>query len=210
MIINPQELENSLRYKLLTGAVVPRPIAWVSSISADGALNVAPFSYFTIGATDPMTLIFCPQVPASTGIPKDTLLNIREVPEFVVNLTNEDTAQAMNRTATELPRGESEFEWAGITPAPSQTIRVPRVAEAPISFECVLQQIVTISDKPHGGYAVFGTVQMIHIRDDLYGETGRINVEALKPIGRLAGASYAYIRQTFDILRVQKPDRSQK
>ncbi|HRE46411.1 MAG TPA: flavin reductase family protein [Aggregatilineales bacterium] len=205
MIVNPAEIDNTLRYKVLIGSVVPRPIAWVSSMNREGALNLAPFSFFTVASTDPMTLIFCPQFAIKGGRPKDTLLNVQDVPEFVINLTNEDTAEAMNRTATELPRGESEFAWAGVTPLPSQTIRVPRVAEAPIAFECRLQRVVMISDQPGGGAVVFGEVQMIHLRDDLYSANGRIALDLLKPIARLAGASYARVTDTFDLERIPPP-----
>jgi flavin reductase (DIM6/NTAB) family NADH-FMN oxidoreductase RutF len=206
MIIDPHELPQAMRYKLLIGSIVPRPIAWVSTVSAAGEYNLAPFSYFTIAATVPMTLIFCPQVSTVTGRHKDTLRNIRSVPEFVVNITNEDTAELMNKTATELPHGTSEFTWAGLTPEPSQSIRVPRVGEAPISFECKLQRIVTISDAPGGGSAVFGEVLVVHIRDDLYDvQTGRIAIDKLKPIGRLAGNSYARITDTFDLARLPPP-----
>jgi flavin reductase (DIM6/NTAB) family NADH-FMN oxidoreductase RutF len=206
MIINPADYSQQDNYKLLIGTILPRPIAWVSSMNEDGVLNLAPFSFFTIAATIPMTLIFCPQVPSSGTRPKkDTLHNVERVPEFVVNLTNEDTVEQMNLSATELPTGQSEFEWAGVTPLPSTTIRVPRVAEAPVAFECVLQRIVTISDAPGGGAAVFGEVKLIHIRDDLYGANGRINLEALRPIGRLAGAGYARVTDTFDLARVPPP-----
>ena len=184
MILNPAMLDDNLRHKFLIGSIVPRPIAWVSSMSTAGVLNLAPFSFFTIAASH---------------------LNIKELPEFVINLTNEDTVIPMNLSATDLPRNVSEFEWAKVTAAPSETIRVPRVAEAPISFECKLQRIVTISDAPGGGSVVFGEVQMIHIRDDLYQENGRISLELLKPIARLAGSSYARVTDTFNLDRVPPP-----
>jgi flavin reductase (DIM6/NTAB) family NADH-FMN oxidoreductase RutF len=153
-----------------------------------------------------MTLIFCPQVPSNEPRQlKDTLRNIREVPEFVVNMTNEETAEAMNLTATVLPAGHSEFDWAGVTAVPSQTISVPRVAEAPIAFECKLQQIVTISEGPGGGYTVFGEVTHIHIRDDIY-QDGYVNLKALKPIGRLAGSGYTRVTDLFEMKRQPPPD----
>ena len=151
-----------------------------------------------------MTLIFCPQVSAS-GNQKDTLHNVEKVPEFAVNITDEVTAEQMNLTATVLPPGESEFEWAGLTPTASETIRVPRVVEAPIAFECRLQRIVTVSEEPGGGSAVFGEVQCIHIRDDIY-DHGYILLEALKPIGRLAGSGYTRITDTFEMVRRPPPD----
>ena len=201
MILKPDELSAKDNHKLLIGTILPRPIAWVSSMDVRGALNLAPYSFFTVGARNPMTLIFCPLVPGQGESKKDTLRNIEQLPEFVVNLTNEETAEAMNLTATELPHGESEFKWAGVTPAASETIRVPRVAEAPVAFECALQRIVTISEKPGGGSAVFGEVQCIHIRDDIYVD-GYVSLEAFQPIGRLAGAAYTRVSDTFEMERL--------
>ena len=205
MILNPEELSRKDRYKLVIGAMVPRPIAWVSSMRANGDLNLAPFSYFTAVCPEPMTLLFCPGWSSARNVRKDTWRNIEEVPEFVINITNEETAVAMNRSATEFKRGINEFEWAGVTPAPSETIRVPRVLEAPVSFECKLQQIVGVSDAPGGGAAVFGEVQRIHIRDDIYRD-GYVDIHALKPIGRLAGAGYTRVTDLFEMARLPVPD----
>ncbi len=206
MIISPGELEQTAPYKLLIGTVLPRPIAWVSSMDTAGNLNLAPFSFFTVVSSIPMTLLFCPQIPYTAPRKKDTLRNVEQVPEFVINVTNEDTMKAMNLSATELPYGESEFPWAGVTPAPSQVIRVPRVAEAPISFECRLQRIVTVSDQPGGGAAVFGEAVCIHLRDDVY-DKGHILVDRLKPIGRLAGNFYTRVSDIFEMARIPVPKR---
>jgi flavin reductase (DIM6/NTAB) family NADH-FMN oxidoreductase RutF len=204
MIIRPADLINKDRYKLLISTVLPRPIAWVSSMDGEGHLNLAPFSYFTAVCNNPMTLLFCPGIPTATGAKKDTLRNIETVPEFVINLTNEETAEAMNLTATVLPPGQSEFEWAKLTPVPSETIRVPRVAEAPVAFECKLQRIVRVSEQPGGGAAVFGEVQRIHLRDDLYLD-GQVSVAKLKPIGRIGGSGYVRVTDTFEMERVPPP-----
>jgi flavin reductase (DIM6/NTAB) family NADH-FMN oxidoreductase RutF len=204
VIVKPSDIVPKDRYKLLIASVLPRPIAWVSSMDPAGNLNLAPFSYFTVGARSPMTLIFCTQVAGSAGAKKDTLRNIKSVPEFVVNITNEETAEKMNSTATVLPRGMSEFEWAGLNPEPSVTIDVPRIAEAPIAFECRLQQIVTISDGPGGGTAVFGEVDCIHIRDDIY-DSGNIDLQGLKPIDRLAGSGYTRVTDIFEMERRPPP-----
>ncbi len=205
MIINPQDLHYNDRYKLIIGSVVPRPIAWVSSMDKDGNLNLAPFSFFTAVASDPMTLLFCPGWSSHRGRMKDTLYNIRELPEFVINITDEATKDAMNQTATEFEAGVNEFEWAGLTPVPSQVVRVPRVAEAPIAFECKLQQIVVVHEGPGGGTAVFGEVQSIYVRDDVM-VNGRILPEVLQPIGRLAGATYAHINNLFEMPRIPPPE----
>ena len=204
MQFNPENLSSKDRYKLMIGAIVPRPIAWVSTIDAEGRPNLAPFSFFTAVCSDPMTLLFAPGWSDLRGRMKDTLYNIRAVPEFVINIVNEATAAAMNLTATEFEAGVDEFAWAGVTPVPSETIRVPRVAEAPIAFECKLQQIVVVHEGPGGGAAVFGEVQSVFVRDDLY-ENGRISPEKLQPIGRLAGAGYAHINDFFEMQRVPPP-----
>jgi len=200
MIIDPDTLDNRGRYKLVIGSVLPRPIAWVSTMDAAGRLNLAPFSYFTAVCPTPLTLLFCPGVHAD-GRKKDTWANIDQVPEFVINITNEDTAEQMNRCATLLPSGLSEFEWAGVSPAASETVRVPRVAEAPIAFECALDRIFVVSDRPGGGAAVFGRVRRIHVRDDLI-DDGRIDTAALWPIGRLAGDSYTRLGEVFHMARI--------
>ncbi len=203
MILKPEELSRKDNYKLVIGSVLPRPIAWVSTMSADGKLNLAPFSYFNAVCPNPMTLVFCPGVHPD-GRKKDTWRNIEQVPEFVINMTNEETAERMNLSATILPTGESEFEWAGVTPAASEVIRVPRVAEAPISFECRLREIVVISESPGGGAAIFGEVVCVHIRDDIL-DDGYIRLENYRPIGRLAGAGYTRVTDTFEMHRVPPP-----
>ena len=205
MLITPNSLNNKDRYKLMIGAIVPRPIAWVSTVSVNGELNLAPFSYFTAVCTDPMTLLFCPGWSALRGRNKDTQINIEQTGEFVINITNEATKEAMNLTATEFEADVDEFTWAGVTPAPSKTIQVPRVAEAPIAFECKLQQIVVVKEGVGGGTAVFGEVQAIHVRDDIY-ENGYILPEKLQPIGRLAGSTYAHINDLFEMHRVPPPE----
>lgn len=205
MILDPNEISHQERYKLVIGSVLPRPIAWVSSMDRAGQLNLAPFSYFTAVCPSPMTLVFCPGIHPHTGEKKDTWRNIEETREFVVNITNEETAERMNLSATVLPYGESEFVWADVTPAPSETIAVPRVAEAPIAFECRLQQIVVVSENVGGGAAVFGEVQAIHVRDELL-DDGRIDLDILRPIGRLAGAGYTRTTDRFEMVRVPAPD----
>lgn len=203
MILHVADLTHHDRYRLAIGSVLPRPIAWVSTMDAAGRLNLAPFSYFTVVCPSPLTIVFCPGVH-SDGRKKDSWRNIEAVPEFVVNITNEDTAELMNLCATVLPSGESEYEWAGVTPVASESVRVPRVAEAPIAFECALDRIVTVSDQPGGGAAIFGRVLCIHVRDDLY-ENGRIDTAALRPIGRLAGDAYTRVTDVFHMKRVEPP-----
>lgn len=205
MELDPADLDPRQRYGLMIASIVPRPIAWVSTVDPAGVFNLAPFSYFTGVCTDPMTVLFCPVVPSRTGSQKDTLRNVQATGEFVVNFTNRDTADRMNRSATDLPSDASEFDWAPVTPEPSAMVSVPRVAEAPIAFECRLQQVVTISDQPGGGYIVLGEVQHIVVRDEIMAN-GRIDRDKYRPIGRLGGNDYVTVSDVFTMARIPAPE----
>jgi len=195
MIFSPFDIPSKDRYKLATGTILPRPIAWVSTLGADGTPNLAPFSFFTVASSDPFTLLFsCGHKP--DGSKKDTWRNAETSGEFVVNLTNQATAEAMNITATTFPHGISEFDAAGLTPAPCQTVAAPRVAESPASFECKLVQIVEVG----GNAVIFGAVQMIHIDEAIY-DGNYVNLAALQPIGRLAGSGYCRVTDLFEMVR---------
>lgn len=184
-------------YKIATGSILPRPIAWVSTLSKNGVPNLAPYSFFTVASSNPLRLLFCPQL-ANGATEKDTLANVKATQEFVINLTNERTAEAMNKSATGLPSDQSEFEYAGVTPAPSTTIKAPYVAEAPLAFECQLFDI-TYSGK---GAVVIGTVTLIHADPAVYdSENGYINLQNLKPIGRLSSNDYCHINDLFQLIR---------
>lgn len=200
MNLNPDSLDADAIYQLLISAVIPRPIAWVSTMSADGTVNLAPFSYFTAVCSKPPTLVFCPGVPGPDGSEKDTLRNIRECGEFVVHLPDEATAEAMNRSAINFPPELSELEYSGVTTVQSTVISVPRIAEAPLAFECRSQRIVDVSTKQGGGFAVFGEVVHVYCRDELWnGE--KVELGPFKPIARLGGHAYARVGDTFELRR---------
>lgn len=182
-------------YRLLIGCVVPRPIAWVASLSATGVANLAPFSFFTIASDDPPLLLFCP-LRRPDGTPKDTLRNVQATGEFVIHIVSEPLAAAMNQTAAEYPYGVDEFAQAGVTPVPSLRVRPPRVAEAPVAFECRTHQIVELERSA----VVIGRVLLIHLRDEIERD-GYIQLAALQPIARLAGNSYARVTETFELAR---------
>ncbi|MEM7112617.1 MAG: flavin reductase family protein [Chloroflexota bacterium] len=203
MKLNIADLPTRDRYKLMIGSILPRPIAWVSTMDEAGNLNLAPFSFFTAVCSNPMTVLFSSGYHAG-GRKKDTWRNAELLGEFVVNFTNEETSEAMNRSATELSPGESEFAFAGVTPAASSLVRVPRVTEAPVAYECRLQQIVEIGDANGGGASIFGEVVAVHVRDDLY-ENGRIDLAGLKPIGRLSGNNYTRVNDIFTMKRLPRP-----
>lgn len=205
MEISPDALPSSSIYKLLTGAIVPRPIAWISSLDPDGRPNLAPYSFFNGVCSNPPHLLFVASVreyvPANGDGFKDTLVNVRATGEFVVNVVTEATVGAMNVTAGSYPRGENEFTIAGVTPAPSVKVKPYRVAESPIQFECTVAQIVDVSPLPGGGSIVIGRIVHIHVADDLLITPDKIDIARLQPVGRLAGGAYAHIREIFELPR---------
>jgi len=203
MEINPADLPANALNKIILGAVVPRPIAWVSTINEQGQPNLAPFSFFNAVCTRPPTLLFCPGVRGTDASAKDTYHNIRATKEFVINIVTEETAQAMNLSATELPPEVNEFEFSGLTPAASAKVRPPRVSESPVNFECELRQIVDIGDGgPGSGWVIIGEVVHIQVAERVMLPDFKIDTLALKPIGRLAGPNYAHIRDIFEMKRL--------
>ncbi len=202
MEINPSELPHGEVSKLMIGSVVPRPIAWVSTLSAEGQPNLAPFSFFTAVCSKPPTVVFCPGVRGTDGGQKDTLHNIRATGEYVINFVTEPLAEQMNITATEVPSDVNEFERAGLTPIPSMAVQAPRVAESPIHFECRLREIIAISDEPGGGNVVIGTVVHMHFDEMVYRTGNYVDIAAYQAIGRLSGASYCRVNDFFDLRRL--------
>lgn len=198
MHLDPVTLSQPDRYKLLIGCIVPRPIAFVSTISPDGHLNLAPFSFFAGVGSDPMTVLFCP-ANRPDGSEKDSLRNAKPISdgggggigEFVVNAATEEIARQVAAAAEPLPFGESEFDLTALTPIPSTRVRPPRVAESPVSFECrTIQVIRTNAGAPAGGNIVIGEVVYIHIRDDLINERFHTDPAKLRAIGRMGGLGY--------------------
>ena len=187
------------RYHLLVTTVIPRPIAWVSTINSAGATNLAPFSFFNAIAANPMSVCFAP-VNDRNGKAKDTLINIRETQQFVVNIATEQNAEKMNRTSETYPYGVSEFEKAGLSPVPSIKVKPPRVQESPVHMECELLQIVTLSEGPLGGNLVIGKVVMFHADEKIW-NNGDIRHEDLHAIGRMAGNWYTRTREAFELER---------
>lgn len=202
MQFDPQQLGQQDAYKIMVGSIVPRPIAWVSTVDLQGNRNLAPFSFFNAVGSNPPALCFAISYTADTvEHRKDTLRNIQATGEFVVNIVNEELVRSMNETATNFPPNIDEFEYAGLTAAPGVCVRAPRVAESPVSMECKLFTLVPVGEGQGSSTLVIGTISLFHVRDDLIDERHRIDIARLKPIGRLAGASYAYIRDTFEIVR---------
>lgn len=199
--LDPQTMHYSDRYKLLIGAVQPRPIAWVSSVDEKGQPNLAPYSFFTVVCPNPPTIVFCPNIRRDTQSPKDTLMNIRTTGEFVVNIVTQDNVGQMNLTSVEAPADLDEFEYAGLTPLPSKLVKPPRVAESPIHFECKLTQIVEIGDQLGQGSLVIGEIIYFHLDERVYIPDFKIDVQQLRTVGRMAGIDYARNPEVFEIAR---------
>lgn len=209
MELDPKDLTLRQRYKLLIGAIVPRPIAFVSTRSPAGDVNLAPYSFFNGVGSDPMALLFCVgNLP--DGSEKDTLRNLRPeaeggLGEFVVNVSVESYAREVAAAAEELPHGESEFDLVGLDPAPSRRVRPPRLAASPIAFECeTLEIVATNPGRPGGSNVVVGRVVHVHVDDRLIDERMRIDPERLAAIGRMGGPGYCTTRDRFEMPRGRK------
>jgi len=187
-------------YSLMTGVIVPRPIAFVSTVNAEGKRNLAPFSFFTGISANPPVICFAPLVRPSDNGRKDTLRNIEATGEFVVNVVSEEIAQQMNACAPEFPPGVDEFEMSGLTSIESDLVRPPRVAESKIAMECRLLQIVEVSARPLGGSLIIGEVLRFHVADGII-KGFRINSDDLRAIGRMAGPEYVRTTERFSMIR---------
>ena len=196
MHLDPRALPSTAIYKLLISSVVPRPIAWVSSMDADGVLNLAPFSYFMAITDEPPTIAF--SCSPRAGDRKDTLRNVEAAREFVVNVVDDDRAEQMNVSSGDYPPETDEFALTRLTPVPSLVVKPPRVAEAPINMECRVVRILPVG-KAH---RVLGEIVQWHVRDDVYDPaTGRLDMHRLRPVGRLTGNLYSHIHDIFEMKR---------
>jgi flavin reductase (DIM6/NTAB) family NADH-FMN oxidoreductase RutF len=211
MIVNPSDLSHSEIYSIILNSVAPRPIAWVSTANASGQLNLAPFSFFNAVCVDPPLLAFAPglrrpkEPESAQGEAKDTLRNIRETSEFVVNLVTYELAEAMNVTSGEYDASVDEFALAKVTPEASTIVSPPRVAESPVSFECRLHQILDFSSAPTSGSLVIGKIVSIHLHDS-HLKDGVLDRKLLDLIGRMGGIQYTRTTQRFEMAR-PKVDR---
>jgi flavin reductase (DIM6/NTAB) family NADH-FMN oxidoreductase RutF len=202
MEISPNALPRQSIYKILIGSVVPRPIGWISTVSASGQPNLAPFSFFNMVCPKPPTVLFCPMIRGTDGNPKDTLNNVRATGEFVVNIVSEELAAAMIASSVEIAPDVNEFELTGLETAPSVVVKPPRVAGSPIHFECKVTQIIEVGNQPGGGSVVLGEIVHLHVDKRVLIGEDKIDLTELRPIGRLAGS--AYVRMT-DLFEMERP-----
>ena len=197
MEINLMDLEPRHAHDLLTSSIIPRPIAWVSSINKDGQANLAPFSFFTGVSWSPPILAFS-VVNRSDGSMKDTVINIQEVPEFVVNIVSVNLLSVMEFSAKSLPYGSDGYSIKGIHWIPSKKIKPYRIQEARISFECTLERIVNVSEGPDAGNLILGRIQLLYVRDDLLKDEREVDWLGLDVLGRLSGNRYCAVRTVIE------------
>jgi flavin reductase (DIM6/NTAB) family NADH-FMN oxidoreductase RutF len=198
--INPADHQVQEIYKLMVGLIVPRPVALVSTIDRDGIPNAAPFSFFSGVGSNPPTVLFCPALRSGGDHRKDTLRNVEQTGEFVINIVSDAIAAATNATAAEVGAEVDEFHLAGLTAIPSEVVRAPRVAESPAQMECKLLQIIFTKQAPGAGVIVLGEIVRLHVRADLE-HNFRIDPARLDAVGRMAGNTWVHTRERFELER---------
>jgi flavin reductase (DIM6/NTAB) family NADH-FMN oxidoreductase RutF len=208
MNVRPAQIPYRDFYRILLSSVAPRPIAWVSTLN-NGHLNLAPFSFFNAVSAKPPLLGFSPSLRLVDGhsAPKDTLRNIRETREFVVNVVTFAVADAMNITSGEYDSSVDEFGLAKLNTRPSQVVRPSQVAESPVSFECELNRIIDFGTEPPSGSLVIGEIVCVHLEESVLKED-RLDPDTLDLIGRMGGVQYSRTTERFDLKRpvVQRPE----
>ena len=200
MLFETNKTDASVLYKLLTGIIIPRPIGWISTIDGNGISNLAPFSYFNMVSSDPPCVMFSTRRDNNKN--KDTLNNVLQNGQFVVNLVTLDVVEQMNATSEAVDAIVDEFELANLTPIDSTSVKPKRVKESPIHLECEMIHHYFIDNNEGGGACiVIGKIKTIHIDDAILMENNRINLEVYKPVARLAGSSYSTLGELFSIKR---------
>ena len=189
-IIHPSKVSTQDFYRYMVSAVVPRPIAFVSSMSAEGKINLSPYSFFNAVSSKPPILIFSPVNSVRDGSTKNTLDNVLEHPEVVINIVNHALVKQMSLTSTAYKKGVNEFGKAGLTEVPSETVKPPRVAESPVAFECQVKQVVPLGEGSGAGNLVICEVLLVHVNEEILDEDGTIDPLRLDAVGRMGGSAY--------------------
>ena len=202
--IKPEELATPQLHGILLGAITPRPIAFVSTISRQGEANLSPFSFFNVFSANPPVLIFSPARRVQGNTTKHTLDNVLEVPEACVSVVNYDMVQQVSLASTEYPRGVNEFVKAGFSQAPAERVAPPYVAEAPVSFECKVLEVKALGQEGGAGNLVICEVVLIHLDDSILNEDGKIDPRKLDAVGRLGANWYCRVQEPH-IFEVAKP-----
>ncbi|MBB6497932.1 flavin reductase family protein [Pedobacter cryoconitis] len=197
--LSPAQLQNYLQY-----AVAPRPICFATTIDKEGNINLSPFSFFNMFSTNPPLCIFSPARRVRDNTTKHTLENILEVKECVINIVNYPMVQQTSLASTEYAKGVNEFEKAGFTMLPSQLVKPPRVAEAPVQMECIVTEVIHLGNNPGAGNLILAEIKLIHIQEEILDEDGKIDQAKIDLVARLGGDWYC--RVTADnLFKVAKP-----
>ncbi|MEK6479557.1 flavin reductase family protein [Catalinimonas sp. 4WD22] len=204
--IYPADVSARDFYSYMVGAVVPRPIAFVSSISADGKVNLSPFSFFNAVSAKPPILIFAPVNSMRDNSTKNTLDNVLEQDEVVINIVNYAILEQMSLASTAYPKDVNEFAKSGLTEVPSQLVKPPRVAEAPVAFECKVKQVIALGEEGGAGNLVICEVLLVHISEEILDEKGNIHPQKLDAVGRMGGNFYCRASgdAVFEVIRPVK------
>jgi flavin reductase (DIM6/NTAB) family NADH-FMN oxidoreductase RutF len=201
MYYDPEKNDHGLPFNPFKACVIPRPIGWISTVSVDGVPNLAPFSQFQNLTFDPPYVLFAAN-QNTLGKRKDTTVNSEQTGEFVYNLATYDLREAVNRSAAEVPPEVDEFELAGVTPAPSIRVKPSRVAESPVQFECRHHQTLRLPGNGLMGTVdiVIGRVVLVHIRDEVIGADGRLDILKIRPLARLGYYDYTTVDSLFELV----------
>lgn len=196
--IDPNQLSDIQNYKLLSGSIIPRPIAFVTSSDIEGNINAAPFSFNIVNNAPPMIAI---SAQRAGGKRKDTAINIENGQSFVVHVTDEDNVEEINKTAASINPKDNELDLTELNTISSDLIDIPAIKEAKIRFECQLEQMILLGSEDDGADLIIGKIVKYHIQDDVYFGDSKIDAKQLKPVARLAGNDYAKLGEQFTIER---------
>ncbi|WP_068547733.1 flavin reductase family protein [Thalassotalea crassostreae] len=199
MFFDVDEIENQAKYRLLNGGVTPRPIAWISTRSSAGVDNIAPYSFFTVASCNPPVLLYT-QVTQRNKIDKDTLTNLRDTGECVVNIVNAELLEKMNQTSAAIDHDISEFDYANVEQCASHRVTPYSVKQSPVRYECTLREIISVSEAASGGTVILLDVKCIYVRDDLL-EEGNINQHLIDSVGKMGGDLFSLTEQRVKLER---------
>ena len=205
LTINPKEISVPKMHGYLLSAVIPRPIAFASTIDIEGNVNLSPFSFFNCFSANPPILVFSPSRKGRDSTSKHTYENVKEVPEVVIHIVNYNMAEQMSLSSCEYPKGINEFEKAGLTQVPSQMVKPPRVGEAPVAMECKVNQIIELGTGGAAGNLVICEVLLMHIKEEVLDGNGRIDPVKLDAVARMGGDYYLRVQEN-NIITIPKPN----
>lgn len=204
--IDPSKVETRVLHKYLLSAVAPRPIAFASTINSTGEVNLSPFSYFNVFSINPPICVFSPSRRGRDGSTKDTLENVKQVPEVVINIVNYPIVEQMSLSSTEYETGVNEFAKSGLTEVPSETVKPPRVKESPVALECTVDKVIELGEEGGAGNLILARVKMVHIREEYLSEDGFIDSLKMDLVARMGDSWYCRANEQ-SMFEIPKPGR---